>query len=191
MLFQDAHRILQRILAPMSLDSFLDDTVGHRFVRIPGDGQNERTTLLGQDPEGLILRAFRDLAPNIGFYVAALKGPPPKIEPVADSRAFKAKVEALHAVGCTARIPLPRWLSPKLDEFLRSLEFFLHQTATAEAFWSRDDSKTPAHHDDFDLLIIQIKGRRRWIVSSEPASLPNPWQCGPNPPPPMENHEVI
>src|SRR5947209_1198877 len=165
MLFQDAHRILQQILTPMSLDSFLDETLGQRFIKIPGDRQSYRTMLLGQDPEGLVLSAFRDLAPNIAFYPDALKGPPPKIEPVADTRAFKAKIDALHAVGCTVRIPLPSRLTPKLDEFLRSLEFFLHQPATPEAFWSRDDSKTPAHHDDFDLIVIQINGRKRWLVS--------------------------
>src|SRR2546421_414586 len=31
MLFQDAHRILQQILAPTPLDDFLDETLGRRF----------------------------------------------------------------------------------------------------------------------------------------------------------------
>lgn len=191
MLFQDAHEILQRILAPMSLDNFLDDTLGRCFAKVSGDRQSYRTTLLGDDAEGAILNAFRDLAPNIGFHAAEPKGPPPSIEPVADSRAFRAKVESFHALGYTVRVPLPRWLSPKLDEFLRSLEFFLHQPATAEAFWSRGDAKAPPHHDDYDLIAIQIKGRKRWYVSTDPASLPNPWKSGPNPVPKMERHQPI
>ncbi|HEX3429376.1 MAG TPA: cupin domain-containing protein [Rhizomicrobium sp.] len=191
MLFQDAHRILQQILAPMSLDSFLDDTLGRRFVKIPGDRQSYRTTTLGDDPEGVILKSFRDLAPNIGFHAAEPKGPPPQIEAVVDSRAFKDKIEAFHALGYTVRIPQPRRLYPKLDEFLRSLEFFLHEPATAEAFWSRGDAKAPAHHDDYDLIAIQIRGRKRWFVSTEPASLPNPWKTGPSPRPTMERTEAI
>lgn len=191
MLFQDAHRILQRILAPMSLDNFLDDTLGQCFAKVPGDRQSYRTTLLGDDPESLILGEFRDIAPNIGFHASEPKGPPPKIEPVPDSRAFKAKIEAFHALGYTVRVPIPRRLSPKLDEFLRSLEFFFHQPATAEVFWSRGDAKAPAHHDDYDLIVIQVKGRKRWFISTEPASLPNPWKYGSNPVPTMEHHQVV
>lgn len=191
MLFQDAYRILQRILAPMNLDGFLDDTLGLRFAKVPGDRQSYRATLLGDDPESLILNEFREIAPNIGFHAAEPKGPPPKIEPVMDSRAFRAKVDAFHALGYTVRVPLPRRISLKLDEFLRSLEFFFHQPATAEAFWSRGDAKAPAHHDDYDLIVIQLKGRKRWFVSTEPASLPNPWKYGPNPVPTLERHQVV
>jgi hypothetical protein len=127
----------------------------------------------------------------MGFHAAEPKGPPPKVEPVVDSRAFMAKIDAFHALGYTVRIPQPRWLSPKLDEFLRSLEFFLHQPATAEAFWSRGDAKAPPHHDDYDLIAIQLKGRKQWFVSTEPASLPNPWKSGPSPVPTMERHVAI
>lgn len=191
MLFQDAHGILQRILAPMNVDSFLDDTLGRRFVKIPGDAPGYRTALLGEDPEGLVLSAFRDVAPHIGFHAAQPKGPPPKIEPVVDSRAFRAKIEAFHALGYTVRVPIPRRLAPRLDELLRSLEFIFHQPATAEVFWSRGDAKAPAHHDDYDLIVIQIKGRKQWFISTEPASLPNPWKSGPNPVPTMERHQEI
>jgi hypothetical protein len=191
MLFQDAHGILQRILAPMNVDSFLDDTLGRRFVKIPGDAPGHRTTLLGDDPEGLVLSAFRDVAPHIGFHAAQPKGPPPKIEPVGDSRAFRAKIDAFHALGYTVRVPIPRRLAPRLDELLRSLEFIFHQPATAEVFWSRGDAKAPAHHDDYDLIVIQIKGRKQWFISTEPASLPNPWKSGPNPVPTMERHQEI
>src|SRR5438477_9219114 len=133
MLFQDAHRILQRILAPMPLDGFLDETLGRRFVKIPGDKESYRATLLGDEPEPLILNAFRDVAPHLGFHAAEPKGPPPKIEPVPDSRAFRAKIEAFHALGYTVRIPQPRRLSARLDEFLRAPEFFFHPPVSAEA----------------------------------------------------------
>jgi hypothetical protein len=191
MIYRDAQRILQRILAPMTLDTFFDDVLGRHFVKIPGDSGNVRMTLLGEDPQHAILNAFSDLAPNIGFHAADPKGPPPSIGPVHSSEAFKAKIEAFHARGYTVRIPQPRWLSPTLDEFLRSLEFFFHQPATAEAFWSRGDAKAPPHHDDYDLIAIQIQGRKRWFISTDASDLPNPWKSGPTPPPALDRHEVV
>jgi hypothetical protein len=191
MLFPDAERFLQQVLAPVPLDSFLDETLGRRFVKIAGDRQSYRSTLLGEDPEGLILDAFDDLAPNIGCHAAEPKGPYPTIEPVADAEAFRAKIDAFHALGYTVRLRLPGRLAPKLDEFLRSLEFFFHQPATAEAFWSRGDAKAPPHHDDYDLIAIQLMGHKRWYISTDPASLPNPWKSGPVPPPTLAHHQVV
>jgi cupin superfamily protein len=191
MILRDAHRILQRILSPMPLDQFLDETLGRHFIKLSDNGQNERVKLLGAEPERVILNAYREVAAHIGFHAAEPKGPPPSVEPVGDSAAFMAKIESFHALGYTVRIPQPRWLSPQLDEFLRSLEFFFHQPATAEAFWSRGDAKAPPHHDDYDLIAIQLMGRKRWFISTDPASLPNPWKSGPSPPPTLERHEVI
>src|ERR1700689_3825280 len=110
MIFQDAQRTLQRILAPMPLDTFLDETLGRRFTKISGDSGSYRAALLGNDPERVILDAFREVAPHIGFHAAAPKGPPPSIEAVLDGQAFKRKIEAFHAQGYTVRIPQPRWL---------------------------------------------------------------------------------
>src|ERR1700731_3692932 len=165
MIFRQAHAVLQRILAPVPLDTFLDEILGRRFIRIAGEPDSYRRTLLGNDPESAILAAFRDLAPNLGFHAAEPKGPPPAVEPVSDSTAFKAKIENFRALGYTVRVPQPRWIAPGLDEFLRALEFFFHQPATAEVFWSRGDARAPAHHDDYDLIAIQIKGRKRWFIS--------------------------
>ncbi len=89
------------------------------------------------------------------------------------------------------RLPQPRWLSPGLDEFLRSLEFFFHTPATAEAFWSRGDAKAPPHHDDYDLIAIQLKGRKRWFISTDRSELPNPWKSMPSAPPTLERHEAV
>jgi hypothetical protein len=191
MIFRDATQTLQRMLAPVPLDEFLDETLGRRFIKIAGDGQSDRALLLGNDPERIILDAFREVAPNIRYHSAAPSGSPPSIEPVSDSRAFKAKIDAFHALGYTVKIPQPRWLTPQLDEFLRALEFLFHQPATAEVFWSRGDARAPAHHDDYDLIAIQLKGRKRWFISTDQSSLPNPWKSIPTPPPKLERHEVV
>lgn len=179
------------MLAPMPLDSFLDETLGRHHVKIAGTSDSHRTTLLGDEPEGSILAAFRDVAPNIQFHAVDPKGPAPTIKPVPDSRAFKEQIDAFHALGYSVRIPLPRSISPTLDEFLRSLEFFFHKPASTWAFWSRADAKAPPHHDDHDLIAIQIKGRKRWFISTDPPALPNVWKRGPTPPPTLARHEVV
>ena len=191
MIFRDAHRIFQRMLAPLPFDRFLDEILGRQFVKVSSQGDTYRTSLLGGDPEQTILAAFRDVAPNMEFHAVDPAGPPPRIEHVVDAEAFKAKIGAFHALGYTLRIPQPRWLSPALDEFLRSLEFFFHKPAMTWAFWSRGDAKAPPHHDDYDLIAIQLMGRKRWFISTDPSGLPNTWQSGPNAPPTLARHEVV
>jgi hypothetical protein len=191
MIIQDANRILQRILAPLPLDKFLDDVLGKRFIKVAGDSQSYRKTLLGADPERIILDAYRDLAQGIGFHSARPLGPPPNVEAVADARAFRAKIDAFHAQGYTVRVPQPRGLSPRLDEFMRSLEFYFHQPASADAFWSRGDAKAPSHYDDHDLIAIQLKGRKRWFISTDRSELPNAWRSAQNGPPSLERHEEV
>jgi hypothetical protein len=191
MIFPDAHQTLARVLAPMGVDEFLDGVVGTRFVKIGGDARHNRAGLLGQDPQALALGAFAALAPHIGFHAAEPLGPPPPVEPVADALAFRAKIEAFHALGYTVRLPQPRQLSPGLGELLRTLEFFFHKPATAEAFWSRGDARAPTHHDNYDLIAIQLRGRKRWFISTEPLPLPNAWESIPKGPETLGRHETV
>jgi hypothetical protein len=176
MTLQDAHRILQQVLAPMPLDVFLDETLGRRVVKVGGEASGERVQMLGDNPERAILEAYGYFSPKLGYHAAEPSGPPPVIEPAADAAAFKAKIEAFHANGYTVRIPALRWASAPLDRFCRALECVLHQQVKAEAFWSRGDAKAPVHHDDYDIIVIQLKGRKRWFISGDPSELPNAWK---------------
>jgi bifunctional lysine-specific demethylase and histidyl-hydroxylase MINA len=58
----------------------------------------------------------------------------------------------------------------------RALECVLHQQVKAEAFWSRGDARAPIHHDDYDIIVIQLKGAKRWFIGGDPSDLPNAWK---------------
>jgi hypothetical protein len=106
MILKHAQEILQRMLDPMPLDTFLNDVLSKRFIKLEGTlCADRRSGLLGENPEQIILAAFNNLAPKIGYHAAAPSGPPPSIEPVADASSFEAKIAAFHARGYTVRIP--------------------------------------------------------------------------------------
>jgi hypothetical protein len=191
MIIQDAQRIVGQVLAPLTLDEFLDDVLGKRFVKVPGSVQRDRLSLLGSDPESVILSAYKEAAPYLGFHSASPTGPAPAVEAVADVRSFKSKIDSFHSRGYTVRVPQPRGLAPRLDEFLRALEFLFHQPASCEVFWSRGDARAPAHHDDYDLIAIQLKGNKRWFVSTDRSELPNVWNNAASGPPALTNHAVV
>jgi hypothetical protein len=188
---KDAHENLQRILHPAPLNGFLDGVLGKRCIKIPADAHGHRAELLGPDPEQIILAAFGDIAPHMAFHAVEPRGPAPLVGPVASAQAFKAKVAAFHALGYTVRLPQPRWLSPALEAFLRALEFVLHAPAKAEAFWSRGDAQAPVHHDDADIIVIQLKGRKRWFIGSDLPDLPNAWTSVLRPHTILGKHDVV
>lgn len=187
----DAERILQRIFDPLPLDTFLDDVLEHRFLHLRADAGHPRRSLLGVDPAQVLLDAYQALSPAITHHAAAPTGAAPAIEAAPDARAFGAKVEALHANGYTVRVPDVRALTPQLQTFMRALEGVLHRPVDAVVFWSRDDGKAPIHHDNTDLIVIQLVGRKRWFISKDPSPLPNDWETIPDGPARLDNPEVI
>ncbi len=182
MLLEDAQRRLSRLLDPLPCDVFLDQCLGRRFVHVPASAGAARGGLLGADPRACILANHARISHAIGHHALAPTGPPPDLEPALDARAFAAKIEAFHARGYTVRIPDVRRLSNELELTLRALEALFHQRASAEAFWSRGDARAPVHHDDYDLLAIQLIGRKRWRIETGPSSLANPWKTIPDKP---------
>jgi len=184
MILRQAENVFQRLLDPLPLDRFLDEIVGKRFIKLDtADHNGGRGLLLGDDPERLLLDSFGHLAPKIGCHAAAPSGPPPEIEPVPDADSFLRKIAAFHARGYTVRLPEIRRLSPELDRLIRALEFVFHQPVKVEAFWSRGDAKAPLHHDDYDIIVVHLKGNKRWFVSSLPSDLPNAWKTLSDAPP--------
>ena len=192
MILKHAQEILQRMLDPMPLDTFLNDVLSKRFIKLEGTlCADRRSGLLGENPEQIILAAFNNLAPKIGYHAAAPSGPPPSIEPVADASSFEAKIAAFHARGYTVRIPEIRALTPDLNRFIRALEFAFQTPVKAEAFWSRGDAKAPVHHDDYDIIVVQIRGRKRWFISTDPSDLPNAWRTIPEEPERLDRYAEV
>lgn len=174
MLFPEAQRTLQQLLAPLTLDEFLDRTLNGGLCRIDGAGAAERAALLGPDPRAVLSDAFQ-LAPNLTFHSANPLGPPPSLKGVADAADFRARIEQFHARNYSVRFPELRPLWPQLDRLARALELMLHQPVTTSAFWSRGGMRAPVHYDDHDLIVVQLLGAKRWYVANS-SDLPNTWR---------------
>jgi hypothetical protein len=174
MLFPEAQRILQQLLAPLTLDEFLDQTLSGGLHRIEGGGAAERIALLGPDPRSVLIDAFH-LAPKLTFHSANPLGSPPSLEGVADASDFRARIEQFHARNYSVRFPELRPLWPQLDRLARALELVLHQPVTTSAFWSRGGMRAPVHYDDHDLMVVQLLGEKRWYVANS-SDLPNTWR---------------
>jgi hypothetical protein len=175
MLFPEAQRTLQQLLAPLTLDEFLDRTLsGGFFCRIDGAGAAARMALLGPDPRAVLTGAFH-LAPSLTFHSANPKGPAPSLGGVADAADFRARIDEFHARNYSVRFPELRPLWPELDRVARALELMLLQPVTTSAFWSRAGMRAPVHYDDHDLIVVQLLGAKRWYVANS-SDLPNTWR---------------
>jgi hypothetical protein len=192
MILPQAEDIFQRLLDPMPLNGFLDEIVGKRFIKLEAARhKGARGLLLGNDPERILLDSFARLPPKIGCHAAAPSGPPPDIEPVADAQSFSSKIAAFHARGYTVRLPEIHSLTPELDQLIRAMEFVFHQPVKVEAFWSRGDAKAPIHHDDYDIIVVHLKGNKRWFISSLPSELPNAWKTLSDAPPRVDRFAEV
>lgn len=190
MMLQDAQRTLERFLSPLTLDEFLDQMLVGGFRKIGGPASAVRTELLGPDPAATLLGAFH-LAGRLTFHSANPTGPAPNLQGVADIADFRQRIEQFHARHYSVRFPELRPLSPALERLARALEVLLHQPVTASAFWSRGGLRAPVHFDDHDLLVVQLRGFKRWFVSSNPSELPNTWKGIPKGAPDLGPHETV
>ena len=174
MTLAEAYAAVQRILAPLPAEHFFDQVLGQRFVKVPGQC-GARTDMLGADPRRTILSGYGLLAPHLGSHAEEPIGPAPQAGPVTGEADFRALIEAFHQRRYTVRVPSVRRIAPDVDALCRALEMILHQPVKAEVFWSRGDAKAPVHHDDYDLIALQLCGRKRWFIETDPSPLPNPW----------------
>jgi hypothetical protein len=175
MKFHEAQRLLEQFLAPLTLDEFLDRTLSGGFTKVDASATAGRTSLLGADPESVLLGAFH-LAPRLSFHSANPTAPAPSLDAVAGAADFQRRIAQLHERNYSVRFPELRALSPALDRLARALEMLLHQPVTASAFWSRGGMRAPVHYDDHDLLVVQLRGMKRWYLSSRPSELNNTWK---------------
>jgi hypothetical protein len=174
MMFPEAQRTLEQFLSPLPLDAFLDRVLTGGFCKIEVNPGGARTGLLGADPESVLLAAWQ-LAPKLTFHSANPAGDAPSLESVAGAADFQQRIAEFHARNYSVRFPELRPLSPDLDRLCRALEMVLHKPVTASAFWSRGGMRAPVHYDDHDLLVVQLRGTKRWYVSQTPSELRNTW----------------
>jgi hypothetical protein len=173
-MFPEAQRTLEQFLSPLTLDEFLDRVLTGGFRKIDNNPAASRTGLLGADPESLLLGAWQ-LAPQLTFHSANPSGPAPDLAAVAGPTDFQQCIAQFHARNYSVRFPELRPLSAELDRLTRALEMVLHKPVTASAFWSRSGMRAPIHYDDHDLLVVQLRGTKRWYVSGQPSDLRNTW----------------
>jgi len=187
---EDAELMVARFLAPLSVEDFLGRILTGGVSRLDAGEPTARTELLGPDP-GALLTASIQLAPKLTFHSANPSGPPPSLTSVAHAADFRQRIEQFHARNYSVRFPELRYLCKPLDNLARAFEALLHQPVTTSAFWSRGGMKAPVHYDDHDIIVIQLRGTKRWYVSSGPSELHNTWANIPGRPPELGSHEVF
>ncbi len=191
MLLPDSHDALQKVFDPLPVDRFLDEVLGQGFIKVEGGASAYRAGLLGPQPDQVILQAFDRLASKITRHAQKPLGQPPEPGPAADAAAFQALIEAHHSLGWTVRVPEVRGLTPDLAQFIRALEAVLHQPVEAAVFWSRGDGQAQVHYDEYDIIVIQLVGSKRWFINSDPPPLNNPWRGIAEGPPALDPHRVV
>jgi hypothetical protein len=190
MMFPEAQRTLEQFLSPLSLDEFLDRVLAGGFRKIEVNRAGARTGLLGADPESALLAAWQ-LAPTLTFHSANPSGPAPSLESMAGAADFQQRIAEFHARNYSVRFPDVRPLSPDLDRLCRALEMMLHKPVTASALWSRGGMRAPIHYDDHDLLVVHLRGTKRWYVSQQPSELRNTWSSMGERTPDMGAHQTL
>lgn len=189
-MLEDAQLTVGKFLAPVTVADFLGRILTGGVSKIGGGDATGRTGLLGPDPAAALLGASQ-LAPKLTFHSANASGPPPSLAAIADAADFRRRIEQFHARNYSVRFPELRFLWKPLDTLARAFEALLHQPVTTSAFWSRGGMQAPVHHDDHDIIVIQLRGTKRWYVASGPSELPNTWANFPGRPPELGAHEVI
>ena len=190
MMFREAHGTLAQFLSPLTVEDFAERVLLGGFAKIDGDPRAPRASLLGASPENALLGAWQ-LAPKLTFHSANALGPAPSLEGVRDAADFQARIETFHARNYSVRFPELRPLSSALERVARALELVLQNPVTASAFWSRGGMRAPVHYDDHDLLVVQLKGTKRWYLSSKPSELNNTWKIIPKGAPDLGPHQSV
>lgn len=189
-MLEDAQQIVGRFLAPLTIENFLSRTLLGGVSKIEAGDADSRTELLGPDPSAVLTSSI-EWVPKLTFHSANPSGPPPSLTAIADAADFRQRIEQFHARNYSVRFPELRYVWRPLDTLARAFEALLHQPMTTSAFWSRGGMKAPVHHDDHDLIVVQLRGTKRWYVSSGPSELHNTWANIPGRPPELGPHEVI
>lgn len=186
----EALTLLDKFLAPVKATDFLGLlSVGH-WRRLQGIKSAERLMMLGANPIATLKSAYA-LATDLTYHSANASEMAPSLSRIDSEDAFAELINTFHERRYSVRFPGLRSYSSKLEETCRALEVLLHKPVTASAFWSQGGMQAPVHTDDHDLLVVQVKGRKRWMISDAPASLENTWKSIPGEPITLGEHSTF
>lgn len=187
---EKANNILSPVLAPVSYDQFFDNILGQKPLVLT-EGNNHRESLAGENPRHRLLNEFAKYAPNLTSHSYAPKGPAPAARAVESPDAFRALIQEYFNAGYTVRIPDVTELSDSLTLFTRTLERQIQSEVRVVVFWSEQGATAPIHHDEVDLIVIQLEGTKRWFISKQPPVLPNKWKSAGEKPPTLNNPHTV
>ncbi len=190
MILTEAEAVVGAVLAPLTVSVFFDAVKASTPIEQRGDPRHPRAMLLGPDPISTVLAAFATHAPILDCHAVTPAGPPPGPGAVTDAAAFRALIHAYHDRNYTVRIPEVRALAAPLLTFTRALEALICQPVEVSAFWSRAGARAKIHYDNNDNITVQLVGRKRWYVSTDPAGLENAWLQVGAPLPHLDRHKV-
>lgn len=190
MIIQEAEAILREVLEPLPLEAFYD-ALGRGTLDTRGGPGHPRARLFGDDPVRTVLGAFTTHWERLDCHGVQPSGPPPGPRKVEGPDAFLELVRAYHERDYTVRVPEVVELSPPLQRFARALELVLHQPVDASLFWSKAGARAIVHYDNRDNLVVQLSGRKRWYVSTDPPGLQNNWKHVDEPLPDLQRHRAV
>ena len=185
-----AESILNAFFAPLTVDGFLA-ALGQRSFDVQGGENPVRRGLFGDDPKHSLLAGFATHADQLKSYGVAPTSPPPRASAVADSNEFEALIKSFHEREYTVRVPDVIPLSPRLQEVTRALEALLKQPVQTALFWSKAEAKAIIHYDKRDNIAVQLEGRKRWFISTDPPGLQNNWEHVGEPVPQLPRYRVV
>jgi hypothetical protein len=174
MTVDEAAELLERTIAPLAMDVFLNDVLDRRFIHVAADPSGKRSAMLGPNPQQGLLNEYARLSRAFGYHADGPTGPAPEIHPAASADEFKKLIYAFHDRGWTVRLDGVSALSHGLRDFVRALAVHFATPVSSSVFWSRAGGLAPIHHDGHDILCIQLEGHKRWTVATSSA-LPNDW----------------
>ena len=190
MIQEQAEALIAETLAPLATDEFFD-AVGKTYLEYKDGPSHKRRLLFGDDPKQTALSAFAAHSAKLDWHARAPTQPPPAPRETSGPDDFRQLIQSFHERGYTVRIPDVASVSPQLQLFTRALEFMLRKPVEASLFWSGAGAEAIIHYDKSENIVVQLEGRKRWYISTEPAGLQNNWMHVGEPVPSIEHHRVV
>ncbi len=191
MILSEAQKIVADVLGPYPMTEFFDQVFGRKPLALLNQPEARRELMLGDAPKTAILNSYAKYAASLTCHIDKPVVPPPTPHAVPDAAAFAELITKYHQTGYTVRIPEVTDISPQLSRFTRALEFIVQNPVGVVIFWSETGARAPVHHDEVDVIVIQLQGSKRWFISDEPPTLSNNWTGLGEQPPALGRHRVI